>query len=40
MGRNDYDTPHELVEEYYPQVTAPDKDLIWFDKSAHFPFYE
>jgi pimeloyl-ACP methyl ester carboxylesterase len=40
MGRHDYDTPHELVAKYYPLVSAPDKDLIWFDKSAHFPFYE
>jgi proline iminopeptidase len=40
MGCHDYDTPHELVAKYYPLVAAPTKELVWFKKSAHFPFYE
>jgi pimeloyl-ACP methyl ester carboxylesterase len=39
-GRHDYDTPHTLVEQYFKVISAPDKDLFWFDHSAHFPFYE
>ena len=37
-GRHDYDTPHELVAKYYRHVAAPKKDLVWFERSAHFPF--
>jgi len=39
-GRHDYDTPWALVVEYYNQLVAPAKGLIWFENSAHFPFYE
>ena len=39
-GRHDYDTPFELVEDYYRTLIAPSKDLLWFENSAHFPFYE
>lgn len=39
-GRYDYLVPSELVEEYYHKVNAPQKRLIWFDNSAHFPFIE
>ncbi|MDX1638106.1 MAG: alpha/beta hydrolase [Balneolaceae bacterium] len=38
-GRNDYNTPHQLVREYYAQLEAPlGKQLIPFDHSAHTPF--
>lgn len=40
MGRFDYDTPFPLVEQYYDVLQAPRKEIVWFDKSAHFPFYE
>jgi pimeloyl-ACP methyl ester carboxylesterase len=40
MGKNDYDTPSKLVEEYFQVLEAPQKELIWFDQSAHFPFFE
>ncbi len=40
VGRSDYATPHELVREYYELVNAPKKDLIYFDDSSHFPFFE
>jgi len=39
-GVHDRDTPHELVAGYYPNLEAPRKGLILFEKSAHFPFYE
>lgn len=40
MGHHDYDTPFPLVEEYYNILDAPTKELIWFENSSHFPFYE
>jgi pimeloyl-ACP methyl ester carboxylesterase len=39
-GRHDYTTPFELIELFYKQLKAPQKQLIRFDHSAHFPFYE
>jgi len=39
-GRYDYNTPSGLVEEYYNNITAPKKDFIWFENSAHFPHFE
>jgi len=40
QGRHDYDTPSELVQSYFEILEAPKKELIWFEQSAHFPFYE
>lgn len=40
-GRHDYNTPSELVEEYYEQLDAPEgKHLIWFENAAHMPEFE
>ena len=39
-GVHDGDTPGELVADYHAKLSAPDKGLFWFEKSAHFPFYE
>lgn len=39
-GKHDYDTPFVLAEEYYKMLTAPKKEFVWFENSAHFPFYE
>jgi pimeloyl-ACP methyl ester carboxylesterase len=39
-GRHDYTTPFELVELFFERLEAPRKKMIWFDNSAHFPFYE
>lgn len=36
-GRYDYNTPSDLVEEYYKIIKAPKKDFYWFEKSAHEP---
>jgi hypothetical protein len=29
-----------LVQEYSQTIKAPQKDLIWFENSGHFPFFE
>nr|WP_171595964.1 alpha/beta hydrolase [Marinifilum caeruleilacunae] len=39
-GKKDYTTPFELVERYFNQIQAPRKELIYFENSAHFPFFE
>ncbi len=38
-GREDYNTPLELIEEYYNVIKAPEKRLIVFEHSAHTPFF-
>lgn len=40
VGRADYNTPHQLIEEYYNILEVPKKQLIWFEESAHFPNFE
>jgi proline iminopeptidase len=40
VGRSDYQTPFVLVENYFQQLEAPHKELIWFEKSGHSPNYE
>jgi len=40
-GRYDYNTPWELVQEYYTKLDAPQgKHLVWFENSAHSPNLE
>lgn len=39
-GRHDYNTPFELVEEYYEVLEAPHKEIVWFENSAHMPNIE
>ena len=36
-GRLDMNTPAELAQDWYEKIEAPDKCLIWFDKSGHNP---
>ncbi len=36
-GRFDYECPSNLAAEYFAQMKAPSKELIWFEKSAHMP---
>ncbi|MFC1492614.1 alpha/beta fold hydrolase [candidate division KSB1 bacterium] len=36
-GRHDFLNCHEVTEEYYKFLKAPEKELIWFENSAHFP---
>lgn len=40
QGRKDENTPASLIQGYYDAITAPDKDLIWFENSAHGPLGE
>lgn len=40
QGRMDNTTPSELIQDYYDAIQAPDKDLIWFEHSAHGPLGE
>ena len=39
-GRYDYCDPFALTEAYFSVMRAPEKHMVWFDDSAHFPFYE
>lgn len=36
-GVHDQNTPASLVEEYFDCITAPQKELIWFEESGHNP---
>ena len=40
VGTSDYTTPHRLVTEYYELIEAPKKEIVYFNNSAHFPFFE
>ena len=40
QGRLDRNTPSSLVQEFYDVIQAPDKDLVWFENSAHGPMGE
>jgi pimeloyl-ACP methyl ester carboxylesterase len=40
LGRYDYNTPSPLAAEYLDRLRAPLKELVWFERSAHFPFVE
>ncbi len=39
-GRHDYTDPFTLTEQYFSKIDAPEKHMVWFEESAHFPFYE
>ncbi len=40
-GRHDFNTPSDLVKEYYEQLDAPaGKHFIWFENAAHMPEFE
>ncbi len=39
-GRYDYTDPFTLTEQYFAKINAPEKHIVWFEESAHFPFYE
>ncbi|MDC7124118.1 MAG: alpha/beta hydrolase [Spirochaetales bacterium] len=36
-GCLDMNTPAELVQDWFDNIKAPDKELIWFEKSGHNP---
>jgi pimeloyl-ACP methyl ester carboxylesterase len=39
-GRYDETDPHECTVRYFGRMRSPKKRLVWFDRSAHFPFLE
>lgn len=39
-GRYDYTAAASVVEKYFPRIEAPHKELLWFEKSAHWPMTE
>lgn len=39
-GRFDFNTPSQLVEEYFRHIHAPVKELVWFEDSGHCPPFE
>jgi pimeloyl-ACP methyl ester carboxylesterase len=40
LGRHDHNTPSSIAARYLGQLRAPMKGLVWFEQSAHFPFFE
>ena len=38
IGRHDVNAPTNLTEEYFNLLTAPQKELIWFERSGHSPW--
>lgn len=40
QGRKDQNTPASLIQDYYDVIQAPEKDLCWFENSAHGPLGE
>jgi pimeloyl-ACP methyl ester carboxylesterase len=40
QGRLDQVAPGEPAQRFYDSLTAPSKQLVWFEKSAHTPQYD
>ena len=40
LGRHDFNTPSSIAANYLERLRAPLKGLVWFEQSAHFPFFE
>ena len=40
VGRYDEMAPFELSQDYFATLSAPHKEWIWFEHSAHFPQWE
>jgi pimeloyl-ACP methyl ester carboxylesterase len=39
-GRNDYTAPTVCAVAFLKRLSAPEKQIVWFEQSAHFPFYD
>lgn len=37
LGRHDHEVPSVLSARYFAALSAPSKELIWFERSAHMP---
>jgi pimeloyl-ACP methyl ester carboxylesterase len=40
LGRHDQVASSKLAAQYFEQIRAPAKKIIWFEHSGHFPFLE
>ncbi|MFJ7730215.1 alpha/beta fold hydrolase [Neobacillus sp. NPDC097160] len=40
VGKYDYQTPFQLVEQYFNTLECPKKELVWFENSGHLLNYE
>ena len=40
LGRNDHWVPPEVSVAYFEALTAPSKQLVWFEQSGHEPFVD
>jgi pimeloyl-ACP methyl ester carboxylesterase len=40
QGRLDQVAPGDAAQRFYDSLTAPSKQLVWFEKSAHTPQYD
>jgi len=40
QGKYDYNSPSQLVEEYFNKIKAPEKELLLFEKSGHSANFE
>jgi pimeloyl-ACP methyl ester carboxylesterase len=39
-GRVDPYCPASVIADYVQRINAPQKELVWFENSGHFPFME
>lgn len=40
LGRHDYTVPSPVAANWFAQVKAPSKTLVWLEHSAHMPMVE
>lgn len=40
QGKYDYMTSTRIAKQYFEELTAPEKEFVLFEKSAHFPQFE
>jgi pimeloyl-ACP methyl ester carboxylesterase len=40
LGRHDWSLPTRVTEDYFEQLSAPKKELVWFENSGHEPLVE
>ena len=38
LGRHDVNAPTSFVEDYYAILSAPEKEIVWFEHSGHSPW--
>jgi pimeloyl-ACP methyl ester carboxylesterase len=38
IGRHDVNAPPVLTEQYYDDLSAPHKEIVWFERSGHNPW--